>query len=208
MKAQRRAAPASALAIAAALLLAAVPAERAAAHVTLEQREAVAGAPYKAVLRVTHGCDGSPTHTVRVILPPGFRGARPMVKPGWAIEIRRAPLAVPYESHGRRITDDVVEVMWTAASRDAWLADAHYDEFVLRGSAPEAPGPAWFQVRQLCERGEWNWAEVPASGTSTRGLKAPAALLEVRPAGAVPASKPQPAPQPAPATPSSPHRHH
>jgi uncharacterized protein YcnI len=107
-----------------------------------------------------------------------------MPKPGWTLELRRAPLAVPYESHGRRITDDVVEVTWRAAAREAWLADAHFDEFVLRGQTPERAGPLWFKVLQLCERGQWDWAEVPATGTATRGLRAPAALLEVQaPAG-------------------------
>ncbi len=162
----------------------AVAAATARAHVSLEQPQAAAGSGYKAVLRIGHGCEGSATHTVTVRLPAGFRGARPMPKPGWTIVITRAPLDQPYESHGRKVSDDVVEISWKADSRERWLADAHYDEFVLRGQAPETPGPAWFKVRQLCEKGEWNWAEVPAAGTSTKGLKAPAVLLDVQPAAA------------------------
>ncbi len=154
------------------------------AHVTLEVPQAAAGSGYKAVLRVGHGCEGTATHTLSVRLPAGFRGAKPMPKPGWTISITRAPLAEPYESHGRKVTDDVVEISWKADSRERWLPDAHYDEFVLRGQAPDTPGPAWFKVRQLCEKGEWNWAEVPASGTSTQGLKAPAVLLDVQPKAA------------------------
>jgi uncharacterized protein YcnI len=46
---------------------------------------------------------------------------------------------------------------------------------------PAVPGPLWFKVLQQCEKGEINWATVPASGTSTRGIKAPAALLELTP---------------------------
>jgi uncharacterized protein YcnI len=156
-----------------------------AAHVTLEQAAAPAGSNYKAVLRVTHGCEGTATHTVRVAVPEGFRGAKPLVKPGWTIELRRAPLAMPYESHGRRVTDDVVEITWRATAREAWLADAHYDEFVLRGQTPEQPGPLWFKVQQLCEKGQWDWAEVPTTGTATRGLRAPAVLLDVQPAADV-----------------------
>jgi uncharacterized protein YcnI len=76
----------------------------------------------------------------------------------------------------------VVEVTWKATARETWLADAHYDGFTLRGQLPDTAQPSWFKLRQLCERGEWNWADVPASGTSTRGLKAPAVLLEVTPA--------------------------
>ncbi|HEY6513789.1 MAG TPA: DUF1775 domain-containing protein, partial [Burkholderiaceae bacterium] len=59
-----------------------------------------------------------------------------------------------------------------------------YDEFTLRGQLPDKPGALWFKVQQVCERGELNWAEVPASGVSTRGLKSPAVLLEVTPAAA------------------------
>lgn len=76
----------------------------------------------------------------------------------------------------------MVEVTWKAIAREAWLADAHYDEFTLRGQLPDTPQPLWFKVQQLCERGELHWSDVPPSGTSTRGLKAPAVLLEVTPA--------------------------
>jgi uncharacterized protein YcnI len=166
----------------AAILLAATAAQ---AHVSLEEPTATAGAGYKAVLRVSHGCEGgSPTHTVSIKLPPGFRGAKPQPKPGWNIRIDRAPLDKPYQSHGRTVSDDVVQITWQAQSREAWLSDAFYDEFVLRGSAPETPGPAWFKVLQQCEKGQSDWSQLPDGGTSTRGLKSPAVLLDVRPAAA------------------------
>ncbi|OYV01005.1 MAG: nuclear export factor GLE1, partial [Burkholderiales bacterium PBB5] len=74
------------------------------AHVTLEQAQAPAGSTTKAVLRVGHGCNGSATHTVTVQLPAGFRGAKPVPKAGWALALQKAPLAQPYDSHGRTIT--------------------------------------------------------------------------------------------------------
>lgn len=153
------------------------------AHVTLEEPAAIAGKGYKATLRVGHGCEGTATHTVRVLVPAGFRGAKPMPKPGWTLETRSASLAQPYDNHGKRITEDVAEITWKAASREAWLADAHYDEFVLRGQTPAQPGPIWFKVQQLCEKGQWDWFETPRDpkSTSWTGLKAPAALLEVLP---------------------------
>jgi uncharacterized protein YcnI len=170
------------------ITLVAASAGPASAHVTLEEAQAQAGKPYKATLRVSHGCEGTATHTLRVQVPAGFRGAKPMPKPGWTLQTQRAPLAQPYESHGRRITDDVVEITWTAATREAWLADAHYDEFVLRGQLPAQPGPLWFKVQQLCEKGQWDWFDTPADpkSTSRAGLKAPAALLEVLPADEAP----------------------
>ena len=48
------------------------------AHVTLETREARAGMSYKAVLRVPHGCDGSPTLKVRAQIPQGVIAVKPM----------------------------------------------------------------------------------------------------------------------------------
>jgi uncharacterized protein YcnI len=153
------------------------------AHVTLDTAVAPAGTSFKAAFRVGHGCEaGSATHTLVVRVPAGFRGAKPMPKPGWALDIVRAPLAMLDDSTNGKVTEDVVEVTWRATSREAWVQDAWYDEFVLRGQTPAQAGPLWFKVRQVCDKGQWDWADVPASGTSTKGLKAPAALLDVQPA--------------------------
>lgn len=148
-------------------------------HVTLQDGAAAAGAGYRAVLRVGHGCAGSPTTGITVTIPAGFNGAQPMVKPGWAVSTVRGPLAEPYESHGTRTTEGVLEIRWIAQGAENALPDAFYDEFVLRGTTPTKPGPLWFKVVQTCEKGSNAWVEVPASGTSTKGLKSPAALLEV-----------------------------
>jgi len=92
-----------------------------------------------------------------------------MPKAGWTIEIRRGD-------------DGVNQVSWRADSREAWIDDAWYDEFVLRLQLPQQPGALWFKVLQQCETGQADWAQVPESGTSTKGLTAPAALLELLPA--------------------------
>jgi periplasmic copper chaperone A len=148
-------------------------------HVVLLEPAALASTSYRAAFRVGHGCDGSPTTAIKVTLPAGFQGAKPMPHAGWVLSVRDEPLAKPYRSHGKEITRDVVEVTWTATSREHWLQDGWYDEFVLRGGLPEQAGPMWFKVLQTCEKGSNNWAELPASGTSTKGLKVPAALLEI-----------------------------
>lgn len=153
------------------------------AHVVLDEPVALAGTGYKAALRIGHGCQGAATVAVKVTIPAGFRGAKPMPKPGWDIAIRRDPLAQPYDSHGRRVTEDVTEITWKAAGRDNALPDSFFDEFVLRGTLPAQAGPMWFKVLQTCEKGNWDWSEVPATGTSTQGLKSPAALLEILPGG-------------------------
>jgi periplasmic copper chaperone A len=152
-------------------------------HVVLDEPVAQAGGSYKAVLRVGHGCAGSPTNAIKVQIPAGLRGAPPMPKAGGVVATRLEKLAQPYVNHGKQITEDVAEISWTAASRESWLPDAFFDEFVLRGTVPERPGVLWFKVLQTCENGSNDWSEIPTAGVSTQGMKSPAVLLKVLPAG-------------------------
>ena len=148
-------------------------------HIVLDEKSAPAGSSYKAVFQVGHGCQGSATTGVTVQIPAGFQGVKPYPKAGWTLATRVGKLATPYESHGKQVTQDVTVVSWTAASKEAALQDAYFDEFMLRGKLPESAGPLWFKVLQTCESGSMDWSEIPASGVSTKGLKSPAALLEV-----------------------------
>lgn len=148
--------PMKAFLLAPLLALATLPAL---AHVSLETQQAVAGSGYKAVLRVPHGCDGSPTTSVRVLLPEGFRLAKPMPKAGWQLAtVKKA--VVPFDNHGTTVREDVSEIEW----RGGQLPDDFYDEFVFRGTLPAQAGEtAWFKVVQKCVRGETRWDEIPAA---------------------------------------------
>ena len=150
------------------------------AHVVLSEPQAVAGSYYKATLRVGHGCSGSATHALIVQVPAGFQGAKPQPKAGWVIATRKAKLATPYNSHGKTVIEDVVELRWTAASKDAALPDDQFDEFAFMGRLPDQVGPLWVKMLQTCETGQNDWSETPANGTGTRGMKFPAALLDVQ----------------------------
>jgi periplasmic copper chaperone A len=150
------------------------------AHITLTEPHAVAGSYYKATLRVSHGCNGSATKDITVQVPAGFQGAKPQPKAGWAITTRQAKLAQPYSSHGQTVTDDVVELRWTASSKEAALPDDQFDEFAFMGRLPDLAGPMWVKIFQVCESGQNDWSEIPISGTSTKGLKLPAAWLDVQ----------------------------
>ncbi len=149
------------------------------AHVVLQDGAAAASASYRATFRVGHGCGDQATTALRVTIPAGFNGAQPMPKAGWTVSTRVGPLPVPYESHGKKYLEGVLEITWTANGPDKALPAAYYDEFVLRGTTPAKPGPLWFKVLQSCAQGANDWAEVPEHGTSTKGLKSPAAVLEV-----------------------------
>lgn len=161
-------------------------AEAAFAHVVLLEPVAAAATSYRAAFRVGHGCSGASTMAIRVVIPAGFNGAQPMPKAGWTIKTVKGPLATPYESHGKKFTEGVTEISWTAMGAENALPDTYYEEFVMRGMTPVKPGPLWFKVYQSCDKGANEWVEIPASGISTKGLRSPAALLEVldiQPAG-------------------------
>ena len=149
------------------------------AHVVLSEPQAVAGSYHKATLRVGHGCNGSATTRITVVVPAGFQGAKPQPKSGWTLSTRTARLSQPYNSHGKTITDDVVELRWTARSLETALPDEHFDEFAFMSRLPKQTGPTWIQVLQDCESGQHHWVDIPTSGTSTRGMKSPAVLLDI-----------------------------
>ena len=152
------------------------------AHIVLTEPQAIAGSYYKATLRVGHGCNGSATTGLTVQVPVGFQDAKPQPKTGWTIATRKAKLAQPYNSHGKTVTDDVAELRWRVASKEAALSDDQFDEFAFLGRLSDSAGPLWVKVLQICENGQNDWSELPVSGTSTRGMKLPAALLDVQPA--------------------------
>ena len=65
-----------------AALLALTLAGAVSAHPLLAAPTAEAGSFYKAAIGITHGCSGSATREVIVMIPPGVEGAKPMVKAG------------------------------------------------------------------------------------------------------------------------------
>ena len=146
------------------------------AHVTLAEPAALAGTSYRATLRVGHGCEGSPVTALRVSIPAGFTGAKPMPKAGWLLSLKTGKLDKPYDDHGKLISEGLLEVTWTAASKDMWLQDSYFDEFVLRGKLPTQAGPLWFKVLQTCEQGSLDWAQIPEAGKT---VARPAALLDI-----------------------------
>lgn len=151
----------------------------AAAHVVLEKPAAVLGAPYKGVLKVTHGCKGAATIRIKVQIPEGVIAVKPMPKPGWSVETGRAAYARAYAFyHGMTMSEGVREITWSGGP----LADEHYDEFVFAGFvAKELPPDTtlYFPVEQTCTTGAHHWAEIPAAGQDPHSLEQPAAALHV-----------------------------
>ena len=162
-----------------AILLAAVP-RVALAHVTLETQQAAVGASYKGVLRVPHGCSGAPTVRLRVRIPQGFVGVKPMPKPGWTLETTKGAYDAPQRLGGAQLTEGVREISWSGGS----LPDDFYDEFVFTGSVATDMKPGttiYFPAVQDCATGAERWIDIPAAGQSAHDLKSPAPGLLLTP---------------------------
>ena len=151
------------------------------AHITLQDKQAPVGSPYKAVLRVPHGCSGSATVAVRVRIPSGFIDVKPMPKPGWKLDVVRGKYQTPVSARGTQVTEGVTEVDWSGGS----LPDAFYDEFVLTGfigDEASAGQAMYFPVVQECEKGVSRWIEIPRDGTQVNDeSSAPAPALKLLP---------------------------
>lgn len=129
------------------------------AHVTLETQQAPVGASYKAVMRVPHGCDGTATTAIRIRLPEGVVGVKPMPKPGWALTIISGEYSKPYTLRGAKVTAGVTQISWSGGK----LFDTHYDEFVFMSALAEeleAGKTIYFPVVQECEKGVHRWIEI------------------------------------------------
>lgn len=147
------------------------------AHITLATGETRPNTYYKAVFQVPHGCDGAATQSIRIQIPEGVIGVKPMPKPGWALNVTRGAYAKTYQSHGKPVTEGPKEIVWSGGS----LSDDNYDEFVFTSFVTDfTPGQAvYFPTFQQCAKGEIRWVDQPTGEQSTHDLKSPAPALRI-----------------------------
>jgi uncharacterized protein YcnI len=149
------------------------------AHVTLEQQQAKIGSGYKAVFRVPHGCAGEATVKLRVQVPEGYIGVKPMPKAGWKIDIVKGKYDKTYKFYGHSISEGIKEIDWSGN-----LPDDYYDEFVMSGFLADslpAGEMLYFPVVQECEKGVTRWIEKPAEGADPDSVEHPAPSVKLLP---------------------------
>jgi uncharacterized protein YcnI len=120
------------------------------AHVGTLPSEVHKGGTFEVGFGIGHGCEGSPTVAVRLQVPDGVSSVRPVVKPGWTIELVK---------DGDRVT----QVNWTGGSVD----DALYDRFTIRGQIEDRVADesvVYFPIVQECAVGVHRWISIPAEG--------------------------------------------
>jgi len=152
------------------------------AHTTLETVDAPISSPYKAVLRVGHGCDGAPTLRLRVRIPDGVVAVAPVSKPGWTVETVNGSYGRTYDYRGTAVTEGVKEIIWAGT-----LPDGRHDEFVFQAylSGDLQPDAVlYFPTVQECGDAKANrWIEIPADGRRADDYKHPAPGVKLLPAG-------------------------
>lgn len=131
------------------------------AHVTIAPATLPAEGYAKVDLSVPHGCEDSPTTSLRVQMPPEVQSATPQVVPGWKITAKEGKLPKPYDSHGEQITEGVREITWSGGRLDAHQLEVFGISIKVSGK----PGDNIpFKAIQKCAKGETAWIEIPVEG--------------------------------------------
>ncbi len=116
----------------------------AAAHVGFTKRQAPLASTIDSILRVPHGCNGSPTLRLRMRVPKAVTGVRPQPKEGWTI-------TQTGEGAAR-------EVAWSGA-----LPAKQTGSFALTmdiDASVKAGEVLYFPLVQECEKGVSRWIDV------------------------------------------------
>lgn len=148
------------------------------AHITLAGGEARSNTSYKAAFQVPHGCEGAATQAIRILIPEGVIGVKPMPKPGWTLNTMRGAYAKSYQTHGKTVTEGVKEVIWSGGA----LSDDNYDEFVFTSfvTADFQPGQVVsFPTVQQCAMKEVRWDQVASAGQNPHELRSPAPSVRI-----------------------------
>jgi uncharacterized protein YcnI len=123
----------------------------ASAHIDPDPIAIQAGTAATVSFKVEHGCDGSPTTSMKFQIPDGVTDAAGVAKDGWTatltgntLEFAGGPLAADQEDH-----------------------------FDISFTAPATAGDIRFPVIQTCEVGELDWIEVAEEGAAEPEHPAP-----------------------------------
>ncbi|CAL9477085.1 putative protein YcnI [Streptomyces sp. enrichment culture] len=150
------------------------------AHVSVQPEGEAAKGGYAVVgFKVPNERDNASTTKVEVTFPADQPLASVMPQPvqGWDIEVTKSALDKPIESHGRKITESVSKVTWTADGDG--IRPGFFQKFpVSVGALPEDADRMVFKAIQTYSNKEVvRWIEVPQEGQEEP--EHPAPVLEL-----------------------------
>ncbi|MEU5372252.1 YcnI family protein [Streptomyces sp. NPDC005951] len=152
----------------------------AAAHVSVQPvGEAAKGGYATLNFKVPNERDQASTVKLEVNFPADhpLSSVTPQAVPGWDIKIDKSKLDKPIESHGRKITEAVSKVTWTAD--DSEIAPGFFQQFpVSVGALPEDADQLVFKAIQTYDNKEVvRWIEEPTEGGEEPDSPAPVLKL-------------------------------
>jgi periplasmic copper chaperone A len=153
------------------------------AHAVMNQTSAQPGSLVTAEARITHGCNGTPTHTVTVTMPEGVTRVTPRAMSGWTVSVTHRQLPAPIRLHGQTVTETVDTITWSGGS----VPDFAWEQFEFRFQAPATPGAIlYFPLTQTCDQGSYAWTNIPARPDDWNSTRDPAPFIRL---DAVPAAR-------------------
>lgn len=156
-----------------AVLALAIPA-MASAHVSVSPDELTAGDHGVLTFSFAHGCDNSPTTSLKVVMPDGLASVAPTMDSDWTIDIEKGDdglvSAVTYTA-----VTPVPNELRGAVSMSVGLDD-------------KTPESLAFPVIQTCVDGSTEWTQLAEEGEDPHSLDAPAPVVEVAAAAAAAAA--------------------
>jgi uncharacterized protein len=156
------------------LLLAAGPA---AAHVTVNPREATKGGFAELTFRVPNERDNASTTKLEVNLPTDTPIASVSLRPlaGWTAAVVKGKLAQPVQTDDGEITEAITKITWSGGKIDP----GQYENFsISAGPLPDDADQIVFKALQTYSNGEVvSWIEEPAAGAEEPEHPAPVLKL-------------------------------
>ncbi|MGW3580501.1 YcnI family copper-binding membrane protein [Streptomyces rubiginosohelvolus] len=152
----------------------------AAAHVSVQPvGEAAKGGYATLNFKVPNERDQASTVKLEVSFPADhpLSSVTPQAVPGWDIKIDKSKLDKPLEVHGKKITEAVSKVTWTAD--DSEIAPGYFQQFpVSVGALPEDADQLVFKAIQTYDNKEVvRWIEEPTEGGEEPDSPAPVLKL-------------------------------
>ncbi|MFJ9728020.1 YcnI family protein [Streptomyces sp. NPDC101209] len=150
------------------------------AHVSVQPEGAAAKGGYAVVdFKVPNERDNASTTKLEVAFPADHPLASAMPEPmdGWKIKVTKTELAKPLEVHGKKITEAVSKITWTADGKG--IEPGYFEKFpVSVGALPEDADELVFKAIQTYDNKEVvRWIEVQQDGQEEPENPAPVLTL-------------------------------
>ncbi|NUR01956.1 MAG: YcnI family protein [Streptomyces sp.] len=150
------------------------------AHVTVQPEGTAAKGGYAVVdFKVPNERDDASTTKLEVTFPTDHPLASALPEPinGWNIKVTKSKLAKPLEVHGKKISEAVSKITWTADGKG--IEPGYFEKFpVSVGALPEDADELTFKALQTYSNNEVvRWIEVQKDGAQEPENPAPVLTL-------------------------------